>query len=400
MARPGRERRAEGHFRARMRGPVLPLGTSRADVFDPPPPLIPCAPPPTSSCGPAASLSHPRPPHKSGSTSTLDRPTCTAPRAQARAPRPRSVARGTASTRTPSPAARSRSRSQGSWTRAAYRPLSPWSSTTSAPGSRASSTTTPPPSEATTRSSTTSPSSGARPTLEIRGLAAGQYDIFTYAAVPSGADHRTRVRIPSSSDPIQTVGGDFSGGYQAGVTHARHAVNVAPGSAVTLQLNVAAEFMSLNGIQVVSVRCHGRPRRPLLHTGGDQLHGLPRRGLCLREPPPRRQRRRAHREFAPDQHLRLLSDQPGSGLHRHPWREPGQPVPGRRHRALRRSGSDPQLRHQRILHPPPRSRGHATPTGLVSITAGEAWNFQAWYRDSLLGIPLSNLTDALVLTLL
>ena len=41
-----------------------------------------------------------------------------------------------------------------------------------------------------------------------------------------------------------------------------------------------------------------------------------------------------------------------------------------------------------------------TPTGLVSISAGEAWNFQAWYRDSLLGIPLSNLTDALTLTLL
>ncbi len=35
------------------------------------------------------------------------------------------------------------------------------------------------------------------------------------------------------------------------------------------------------------------------------------------------------------------------------------------------------------------------PNGLVAAMAGEGWNFQAWFRDSFLGIPLSNFTDGL-----
>ena len=30
----------------------------------------------------------------------------------------------------------------------------------------------------------------------------------------------------------------------------------------------------------------------------------------------------------------------------------------------------------------------------VSVVAGETWNFQAWYRDNFLGLPTSNLSDA------
>ena len=39
-----------------------------------------------------------------------------------------------------------------------------------------------------------------------------------------------------------------------------------------------------------------------------------------------------------------------------------------------------------------------TPTGFVSITAGETWSFQLWYRDSVGGAPVSNFTDGLELT--
>ena len=35
------------------------------------------------------------------------------------------------------------------------------------------------------------------------------------------------------------------------------------------------------------------------------------------------------------------------------------------------------------------------PLGAVSVMAGEGWNFQAWNRDSVLGIPISNFTDGL-----
>ena len=36
-----------------------------------------------------------------------------------------------------------------------------------------------------------------------------------------------------------------------------------------------------------------------------------------------------------------------------------------------------------------------TPTGLVSVAAGETWNFQAWYRDAVSGVATSNFTDGL-----
>ena len=38
-----------------------------------------------------------------------------------------------------------------------------------------------------------------------------------------------------------------------------------------------------------------------------------------------------------------------------------------------------------------------TPTGLVTVAAGETWNFQAWYRDANPNIT-SNLTDGVSVT--
>ena len=38
------------------------------------------------------------------------------------------------------------------------------------------------------------------------------------------------------------------------------------------------------------------------------------------------------------------------------------------------------------------------PTGSVSAMAGEAWSFQAWHRDSVIGIPTSNFTDGVRIT--
>ena len=39
-----------------------------------------------------------------------------------------------------------------------------------------------------------------------------------------------------------------------------------------------------------------------------------------------------------------------------------------------------------------------TPTSLVQAAAGETWTFQAWHRDSAMGAPTSNFTDALSIT--
>lgn len=37
-------------------------------------------------------------------------------------------------------------------------------------------------------------------------------------------------------------------------------------------------------------------------------------------------------------------------------------------------------------------------TGLVPVMAGQTWNFQAWYRDVLMGVATSNFTDAVTIT--
>jgi hypothetical protein len=39
-----------------------------------------------------------------------------------------------------------------------------------------------------------------------------------------------------------------------------------------------------------------------------------------------------------------------------------------------------------------------TPSGFVAVVAGETWRFQAWFRDSVGGVPTSNFTNGLVLT--
>jgi len=40
-----------------------------------------------------------------------------------------------------------------------------------------------------------------------------------------------------------------------------------------------------------------------------------------------------------------------------------------------------------------------SPMGGVAAQAGQTWNFQAWYRDAVLGVPTSNFTDGVALTL-
>jgi hypothetical protein len=41
---------------------------------------------------------------------------------------------------------------------------------------------------------------------------------------------------------------------------------------------------------------------------------------------------------------------------------------------------------------------HPTPIGLVSVAAGEVWNFQGWHRDAVGGVATSNFTDGYEIT--
>lgn len=41
---------------------------------------------------------------------------------------------------------------------------------------------------------------------------------------------------------------------------------------------------------------------------------------------------------------------------------------------------------------------HPTPGGLIAVQVGETWNFTAWFRDSVGGVPTSNFADGLEIT--
>ncbi|MBI5364374.1 MAG: hypothetical protein HZA53_14435 [Planctomycetes bacterium] len=106
------------------------------------------------------------------------------------------------------------------------------------------------------------PGSVAR-TLTIAGLMPGDYDLYCYAIGPDDAAFRTQISVAGSSDPLQVVGGAWTGGYVLGVTHARHRVTLtAPQDVVvTIQRNPpppqSFNFGSLNGVQIVRLDLTG-----------------------------------------------------------------------------------------------------------------------------------------------
>ncbi|MEM9382545.1 MAG: hypothetical protein AAGB93_21510, partial [Planctomycetota bacterium] len=87
-------------------------------------------------------------------------------------------------------------------------------------------------------------------TFTFQGLAPGLYDVVTYAMAPDNATFFTNVDVVGAFDPPQDVGGDFAAGYVQGVTHAKHTVAVDMSGEIVININVAANFDTVNGIQV------------------------------------------------------------------------------------------------------------------------------------------------------
>ena len=106
------------------------------------------------------------------------------------------------------------------------------------------------------------PGSVAR-TLTIAGLAPGEYELYTYAIAPDDAAFRTQVSVAGSPDPLQAVGGAWSGSFVLGVTHAQHRVTLLATQDVVVTIQrvppapMSFNFGSLNGIQIVRLDSAG-----------------------------------------------------------------------------------------------------------------------------------------------
>ncbi|MCY2960905.1 MAG: hypothetical protein NTY35_12140 [Planctomycetota bacterium] len=97
---------------------------------------------------------------------------------------------------------------------------------------------------------------GGTITWTFSGLAAGTYEITTYAIAPDQpAVYRTRVAIAGAAEPAQIVGGAWPGQpYVLGVTHARHTVAVGVGQNLVVVTNdpgtPAGNLSTVNGFQI------------------------------------------------------------------------------------------------------------------------------------------------------
>src|SRR5262249_17930610 len=74
----------------------------------------------------------------------------------------------------------------------------------------------------------------------ISGLLTGTYDIYTYAIAPDLSVYRTNVSVSGSTNPMQTVGGAWTGAHAQGVSYAKHRVSVSGGNSVSVFISVTA----------------------------------------------------------------------------------------------------------------------------------------------------------------
>jgi hypothetical protein len=88
-------------------------------------------------------------------------------------------------------------------------------------------------------------------TWTINGVAAGDYVLYTYAWAPDSSGFYSNVSVAGSPDPVQSVGGAWSGFYTPGLTHAVHHITVASGGSIGMSISVSVSFATLNGFQLV-----------------------------------------------------------------------------------------------------------------------------------------------------
>jgi PKD repeat protein len=92
---------------------------------------------------------------------------------------------------------------------------------------------------------------GATVLVRISGLAAGEYELYTYgwtADDPSGS--RTEVDVGIANEAAQTVGGEFTGAHAQGVTYALHTVTLNGFEDLDILAKSDTGFGSVNGIQL------------------------------------------------------------------------------------------------------------------------------------------------------
>ena len=226
--------------------------------------------------------------------------------------------------------------------------------------------------------------------LVFDGLAAGGYQVYTYAWAPDDATYLTFVSVFNSPDPTQIIGGPWPGDHQLGVTYALHEVTLNPGDPLIVEIDVANMFASMNGVQLFAT---GGPVGNN-YCGPANLNstGLPGiisafgldavvfNDLTLTA------------ENLPQNQFGMFLTSMTTGFIANPGGSQGNLCLGgaigryNRPGEIKNSGAGGTYSLVLDLTDTPQ------PTGSVSIMAGETWHWTNWFRDNNPG-PTSNFTD-------
>jgi hypothetical protein len=234
---------------------------------------------------------------------------------------------------------------------------------------------------------------GAPSSLTIRGLAPGNYRLYTYAMAPDSNVFQTGVDVTGSLDPLQAVGGDFSAGFALGVTHAEHRVTVAAGTDVVIMFTVVNQFDSINGLQITpegpltvgTNYCAGNPNSTgaiatMSATGSASVAA---NNVVLRA------------ASLPNNSFGFFLTSLTQGLTPNPGGSQGVLCIGG---SIGRYVGPGQIQNSGLsgaLSLAIDLTQHPTPIGFVSVAPGQTWHFTSWFRDVVGGSATSNFADGL-----
>lgn len=236
-------------------------------------------------------------------------------------------------------------------------------------------------------------------TFRFEGLDPGNYQVFTYAADPSGSADTTEVSVVGSSSAAQNVQGPWTGAHVLGTSYARHSVDASSG-VIEIELRGINPFpndrTACNGIQIVPEASFGIT---YCSPAEDNTTGVPGRLFATGSPVASANNLTLRAEDLPQNEFGIFITSQTDGFIANPNNSQGNLcIVGNLGRyndvgQLQNSGTAGTFELQLDLTQTP------TPTGTVPILAGETWYFQGWYRDFLPGQgPTSNFTDAVEIT--
>lgn len=232
--------------------------------------------------------------------------------------------------------------------------------------------------------------------LTIRGLAPGNYRLFTYAMAPDSNVFQTGVDVTGSLDPLQAVGGDFSAGFALGVTHAEHRVLVVAGGDVVINFSVFNQFDSINGLQITpdgpttlgTNYCTGNPNSTgvvaaMSATGSASVAA---NNVVLRA------------ASMPNNSFGYFLTSLTQGVTPNPGGSQGVLCIGG---AIGRYVGPGQIQNSGLTGAISLAidlTQHPTPSGFVSVAPGQTWNFTSWFRDVVGGSATSNFANGLTIS--